>query len=269
MTIHGCCPKCGSEISHDRFINGQAICKCGWFDDRSARQAALSAERKTILSMIVGAFVLAIGFGHIATWGSDAISVPLMKVQQMTGTLSDQGYEKLATSCLTHGKYECAQKTYQKRYSATRNVEALAQLAKLNMQLGQNEDSLASYTAYFQAGGDDTEAAYLHGKLLESANRFEEAIDMYELAAEKSEETLPVLSTGAIVRLLIKQGRYEDAYSRIQDFHESSEQAKGYLNTELSQLENHLQGSKSKKNSRSTTDRSTPKVGASKRVVGV
>lgn len=252
MTIHGSCPQCGTEIAHERFIDGHAICTCGWYDDRAARRAAQNVERKTILALIVGSLILAAGFAHVTHWGSDALSYPLLKVQELTGILSSSGYEKLAKICLSRGKYECVRKAYRGQYNVSRNPMSLARLAKLNMQMGLNEKALQTYAEYFAAGGDDMEAAYLNGKLLEASGQFEQAMTMYEMAAAKSIDTLPVLSTGAIVRLLIKLGRYEEAYARIQSFHEISDQAKGYLNTELSQLEAHFNvADKARKNSRS------------------
>ena len=38
----------------------------------------------------------------------------------------------------------------------------------------------------------------------------------------------------------MKQGRYEEALTRINNFHASADNANGYLNTEKSQLENYL-----------------------------
>ncbi len=252
MTIHGSCPKCGTVIAEERYINGQAFCSCGWYDDRAARRAAALVERNTILTMIAGSLILAGAFFHVTRWGSDALSYPLLKIQELTGLLSSRGYDELASICLNHGKYECAQKAYQGQYAKSRNPQSLARLAKLNMQLGLEREALQTYALYFAAGGDDVEAAYLNGKLLEASGQYEQALRMYELAAERSVDTLPVHSTGAIVRLLIKLGQYEEAYDRIQAFHEINDQAKGYLNTELSQLEAHFGDSlKNKKSSRS------------------
>lgn len=252
MTIHGSCPRCGNEIPHERFIDGQAVCSCGWYDDRAARRAADKTERKTIIAMIVSSVILAAGFVHVTQWGSDALSYPILKAQELTGVLSASGYEKLASICLNHRKYECTKEAYRGQYVVGRNPETLARLAKLNMQLGLNNEALQIYAQYFAAGGEEIEAAYLYGKLLEEAGQYDQALAMYETAVQKSVDTLPVHSTGAIVRLLIKLGRYEEAYSRIQSFHELSEQAKGYLNTELSQLEAHFTAAaKAGKSSRS------------------
>ncbi len=48
---------------------------------------------------------------------------------------------------------------------------------------------------------------------------------------------LPIAATGAIVRILMKQGQYTEARTRITEFHKSADNAKGYLNTELTQIE--------------------------------
>ena len=110
MTLHGCCPQCGSEIAYDRFIEGQAICECGWFDPRSAHKARLKTERKVIVSMLISSVLLIGLFTHLVSWGSFAMVIPGLKAQQLTGTLSVEGYQTLTTICTELGKYDCAKK---------------------------------------------------------------------------------------------------------------------------------------------------------------
>lgn len=234
------CPQCGNELSQERYTTGYAICECGWFDRQPTIRAEQKAEKKSIGIMIASSLAFVAFFGHMVVFGDHMVSIPVMKIQSLTGTLSAQGYESLAEACTELGNYSCAVEAYRDEYRVRGENKGLSNLGKLNMRLGKNDDAIMAYQAYVKIGGADPEATYLFGKLLETSGKANEAMAMYELAASKSEKTLPVLSTSAIVRLLIKQGQYEEAYDRILTFHESTEQANGYLNTELAQLENYF-----------------------------
>jgi hypothetical protein len=79
-----------------------------------------------------------------------------------------------------------------------------------------------------------------YAKVLEAAAQDGEAQRVYEKSIAANPAVLPVQATTGIVRLLIKHGQYAGAYDRILSFHESAENANGYLNTEMSQLQKQL-----------------------------
>jgi tetratricopeptide (TPR) repeat protein len=237
MSFTGFCPVCNSQIAPERYETGHAICTCGWTDPTPRIDAQKQGEKKTIVVLIGVAIVMAIGFAHLASWGSYALRIPFVKMQQLTGTLSPQGYEELAAACVRLNKWNCARDAYLEMQAATKNPEGLALLADLQIRLNEPQAALITYANYFRVGGRDGESALKYAKLLENQGDTENAVKYYESSVELRPKVLPIQATTGIVRILIKQGRYQDALNRINAFHESAENAKGYLNTELAQVE--------------------------------
>jgi len=238
------CPRCGTHIPHDRFVNGRAFCDCGWITPPAVQPSVVGyindIEKKTVLAM-VGVTVVLVGlFAHFATWGSYGFQLPFVKLQQMTGLLSKSGYEELAKVCIQLGKYSCAKDAYVGEFNARGEKAGLANLARLQVRLGERAPALKTLEVYFQSGGQATESASLYGQLLEEANRTEEAIKAYQLAIANAGEILPVTATTNLVHILMRQGKYAKAYEAIEAFQNSAGNAIGYLNTEKAQLETYL-----------------------------
>ncbi len=241
MSFFGHCPRCGNQIPPERFVNnGFAVCECGWTDSTPVLRIVEKQEKKSIGIMIAMALLLIGGYAHLVSWGSYAVAIPFVKVQKMTGTLSNHGYIELAEVCTNLNKWSCAKDAYMDLYKSKRDMSGVSGLAKLHTRLGENENAMQMYAFYFQNGGKEGEAAIQYGKLLELAGRNEDAMKMYEFSIAARPGILPVEATTQIVRFMIKQGKYEEALDRITAFHESSGNAKGYLNTELQQLESYF-----------------------------
>lgn len=240
MSFHGNCPQCGTHIPQDRYETGAAICECGWTDNSPAKRFDGEVEKKTIMGMVVFCLALLAFYGHAMSWGSYAVAIPFVKLQQVTGTLSTQGYRDLADACIGLNKWSCARTAYLEIYTSNRDPQGLADLGHFEVRLGNTPAALSAYASYFKVGGKSGIASLEYGKVLETAGQADAAIAQYEESIKAREATLPIQATAGIVRILIKQGKYEQAYQRITDFHASAENAKGFLNTELAQLESTL-----------------------------
>lgn len=240
MTHLGCCPQCNQEIPADRYVSGAAVCKCGWFDPSPVIKRNAHTDKTVLKGMIGASIFLVVAYAHLMSWGSYAVAIPFVKLQQVTGTLSKAGYLELAQVCIDLNKFESAKNAYLDLYRSKRDIDGLAGLAKLQVRLGETKQSMTAFHAYFNGGGTDMDVALKYARVLESENQLGEAVKMYQLAADSSGDLLPVQATTGLVRLLIKQGQYQEAHDRIVEFHTTAENAKGYLNTELSQLESYL-----------------------------
>jgi tetratricopeptide (TPR) repeat protein len=217
---------------------GLAVCsKCGWFESQSQAKARIKAENQTITIMIAFAVSLLLVSAHMVSWGGHAFSIPGLKIAQWTGLLSAGGYEELAQDCIDLNKYSCARTAYIESFQINRSPEPLAKLARLQVRMQETQAGMATFGTYFKNGGKDGEAALLYGQLLEQAGQDAEAEKMLELSIASRSNMLPIAATGAIVRIMMKQGRYDEARTRIETFQASAGNAKGYLNTELAQIE--------------------------------
>ena len=197
-------------------------------------------EKRAIKSMYIAAAVLVTGFMYVSSWGSYSMSLPLIKLQQITGTLSPQGYEELAQACMSLGKYDCVREAYMGGFKKSADPIFFAKLGRFEARLGSLQPSINAYGSYFKLGGTDADATIQYAKLLEEANLLDEALKFYEAAIPARPEALPIQATAGIVRVMVKQGKYKEARERIMEFHRSAGNAKGYLNTELAQLNAHF-----------------------------
>lgn len=240
MKFHSFCPRCGNTLSNEHHSTGVAICECGFADESPSEAMIKKTEKTSIQIMLAFSTVVAVGFGYLQSWGQYATSMPFTKLAQMTTGLSPQGYRDLAKACIELNKWSCAEDAYIELTTQAGDVQGFAELGSLRNRLKQTEAALQAYEAYEKRGGKDAFSLVQYGKLLEAANRDEDAMKIYEKSIASSGEALPVQATTGIVRLLMKQGRYEEAYVRVITFHESAQNASGYLNTELSQLQQQL-----------------------------
>jgi tetratricopeptide (TPR) repeat protein len=177
---------------------------------------------------------------HFARWGEHALSIPVLRIQQVTGTLSAQGYDKLAKACIGINKWSCAENAMLRSFEKSKDPGALNRLAILHMQLGQPQKAIVQFESYFKAGGNDGRTMLAYAKLLELDKKYRDALKYYKSSISARPDALPVEATGGIIRILIKEGRYREAYAQITSFHKSAENAKGYFNTELTQLKPRL-----------------------------
>lgn len=237
MSFDGFCPACSHEIPSSGFSTGNAVCACGWSDPAPFERLETQTQKRTVGIMAATAIVIALGFIHLASWGSHAFTVPGIWVQEATGTLSKAGYRQYAKICESLNKWDCAREAYLGMQQVSRDGEGLVLLARLQAKLKQNQAAMTTLATYFRLGGRDGEAALQLAKLLDRSGDDASAIKYYESSIELRPEVLPVVATSGIVRILIKQGRYSEAHQRIIEFHASAGNAKGYLNTELENLE--------------------------------
>jgi hypothetical protein len=151
--------------------------------------------------------------------------------------MNKQGYTELAEACIQLNKWDCAREAYIGMQQITKDGEGLLLLARLQVRLSEPQAAATTLATYFRLGGRDGDAALQYAALLEAQGDDASAMKYYEASIELRPKILPVQATTAIVRLLMKQGKYDQAQERILAFHESAENAKGYLNTELAQAE--------------------------------
>lgn len=246
MKIHGFCPRCSDKLEQEDHSAGFAICKCGWFDNESSQQASEKNEKKTMAVLAGAAIVLVLGYGHLISWGSFAIQIPFVKVAQMTGTLSPAGHNELAEACIVLNKWSCAKNAYLDLFHKTKDPVALAKLASLQSRLGDTTAALVTYQEYHRLGGREADALLKYGRLLDEAGQTQVAFQVLEESIAARPEVLPVQATGSIVRMLMKQGRYEEAHQRLVEFRKSAGNAAGYLNTEMAEVSAARSGKRSR-----------------------
>lgn len=241
MVFLNVCPRCESELQKTA---SSAFCKCGWVETRASAVAESKTEKKAIIAFMVFCSVTLLGFGHLLNWGSYALSIPFLKAAQISGTASKQTLETIIVACSVNGKWACVEQAHIDLYRATNDAEVVAKLANLQTKLQKDAQALQTYQSYVQVGGKEAEALLHFAKLLEKTGNAEKAIEMYEAAMVAQTDRLPVRAMTGLVRMLISQRRLQEAFDKIQKFHESAENASGYFVAEMGQLEEALKTAK-------------------------
>jgi tetratricopeptide (TPR) repeat protein len=217
-----------------------AYCTCGWINPKSSIRATNKAQTKTIKIMVTAAILVSLSFAHLAYWGAHSVSGPVLTVEAAMGSTASETYRELAKICIERNRWSCAREAYLNLQRLTKDGTGLIMLARLHVKLGEIQAALTTLGYYFRTGGQDGEAALQYAKLLESSGDLDSAIKYYDASVAMRPNVLPIQATTGSVRILIQQAKYEDAHNRIVEFQAGAENAKGYLNTELAQVEQAL-----------------------------
>jgi len=242
----GSCPICGVEIKSDRVIGDSVVCSCGWCETIHAEKADQKQQKRTIMTFAALAMVATMAYGHIVSWGTYSAEAPFLKVGSMLGTLSPDGYEELIKAAIATNKWGTAEQAHIDLYRKTANPEVIARLGKLQMLLKKPQQAVASYELYYKIGGKNPDVAFFYGEVLEQAGQPDKALDAYHLSITQNPEKLNVNATSNLVHILMKEQKYAEARESLEAFYGSAENAKGYLNFEMSELEKFLGTSKTK-----------------------
>jgi len=239
------CRVCGREITAKDFLGTSTICRCGWSDQKAQKKIDQVTQKRTITAFFVTAALLMLGFHHAYTWGRHATEVPLLKLAKMTGTISDQGLEKLFEACRNQGQWSCVDETAQSLYLKTKDSKYLARLASIQSRRGLLNEAARTYDAYVAAGGREYEALIRFAQLLElQKSTINRSLEILTLAVENPGDRLPVRAMSILLKILMSEGRHQEALERLTRFHEQSTQAKDYFAQELKTLNEIIKRSK-------------------------
>ncbi len=225
------CPRCSSQMAF-----GQ-VCVCGYGAKDSLVLALKKRDRSVFAAYILFSIILALAYVHLQSWGPYALQVPLLKAEHMFGILDAKGYMKLAEACIARGKEKCAKQAYIDMYLRTRDIEAIALLAQLEVKTHEADVALETFDAYYKKGGKDPKVALQYALALESEHNYNASIRYLKLSIQQNPDKLAVSATGELLRILLAQQKYSQARNILDNFWASAENAKGYFNNEDAQIQ--------------------------------
>ena len=239
MANYRICPQCAGGIAPDKKVSF-AICSCGWFDENSQKEQTRNLARKAAYGLVGAMVLVALLFNHVAIWGDYSAAIPVLRLRQVTGLLGANGYGHLANACMSVGKSACAENAFEQMAKQSKRPEALLKLARLESRLGKIPASVDAFQRYTKAGGKDGRALLAYGRLLEFHHQDAIATKIYKQSLKQAKNDrdfgLQAQATSGVVGILIRKGKYRDAYVQLQNFRGSDLKARGYLNVEFTQV---------------------------------
>lgn len=241
MLEFGCCPRCGAEITNDRFIGGTIVCGCGW--SKSVRSEATNRRNmdRTCASIVLIGGLLIASFLQAVNWDKYFFTIIPLKAKQVVGVASLNDLEQIAQICQERKKHECVEKSY---VSISRlepgNLTNLLRLGELQYKRQRFALAIETFGRYFQNKGDSAEAAFLYAQSLAHEKKYSEAGQFYRFALSKKDTVMPVTYVRSYVQMLVEAQKLQQAKSTILAYRKRSNSANLFMNKELTEIRTRL-----------------------------
>lgn len=241
------CPRCGNEIPQENLNAGILACSCGWVDRGDLKRAERQTSRNIFNVMLKVAILLVPVMIYLAQWRGFGIEVTILRLGSALGMLSPESQHRLAEIYLMTDNVPLALNKFKEIVKhSPKDWNTYTKLADMQMDRKEYSDAAQTLSAYIKNGGEDKSAA-IRLKLAQAlgkAGQTDTAIEQFKQILAAEPNILQVTVTQAYVKLLIENGRWEDAKSVVHDFRAHGSNGKDYLGDELAQIEEHFGGSK-------------------------
>lgn len=233
----GMCGRCQTEIPEDRLSQRPVVCPtCGFSHNPQEIKAEIQFERRFIKLAVGLAIAMVAGFVQTATWDKFALEIIPLKMKSAIGMANSTDLNRIVQICVERRRYDCAENAYAD-LAAQGNVEAIADLGKFQVRRGRTQYALQSFTEYFNRGGLDLEASYQYAKVLGAVGQTDKSVTYFETVLKGRPETLQVTVTQNYVRMLMNNGRRDQALKLIQGIRKTSPTANMFMQDEFKSLQ--------------------------------
>lgn len=239
----GMCPRCKMDIAEDRLREPLVVCQhCGFSDPKSDRKLEKKIYSHFLRTSLIVTGLLLAGFIQAVNWDQYSLSIIPLKVKELSGIANLQDYQQLSKICEERKKWDCVETSLRQRYtlSPRTEIEALAQLGKLQYKRGKLAESLQSLKTYFDQGGISLDASYDYARALSQRGFVDQASQVYEQILEAKPETLQITVAQNYVRLLMKNNKYREAKTLLEDIRKSGSNANLFMDKEFQELETYV-----------------------------
>lgn len=236
MMQFGLCPRCQIEIPKERLEQSPLICPiCGYSHSPTNMRVNDLLERRFIKTAIGVALALIVAFVQTATWDKYALEIIPLKLKQFTGLANQDDLQQIAKICLERKRHDCVETAYVSLAQSGEN-EFFAELGKYQARLGKLADAKTSFAQYFNHGGLDLEASYQFAKVLGQSGQVDQSASYFDHVLKSKPDTLQVTVTQNYVRMLLNNGRKDQALKIIQSIRKTSPSASLFMEEEFRQL---------------------------------
>jgi tetratricopeptide (TPR) repeat protein len=236
MLQFGMCSRCQTEIPEDRLSQRPVVCPtCGFTHNSQEVKAEIQFERRFIKVAVGLALAMILGFIQTATWDKFALEIVPLKIKSGIGMASPTDLKRIVQICLERFRHDCVESAYADLANQG-DIEALADLGKFQVRRRNNQNALQTFTQYFKRGGLDLEASYQYAKVLGEVGQTEQSASYFDHVLKARPETLQVTVTQNYVRMLINNGRRDQALKLINSIRKTSPTASMFMQDEYKSL---------------------------------
>ena len=208
------CKRCKLDMPFESEARQLNICPhCG--ADQHEEKSNPMALVKTFLPTL-GIMTLIIGMGLY--WGGYSLEVTLIKAQTVTGMADAEDHGRMAEICADLHYHTCVKESLIRKVQANpQDIEVLAELANLMIQMGDAEMAEKALRNYFERGGEDIKAKYNYAKSLRDQDKIQAAITQFERILNEKDDVLQVTVMENYIKLLVEHGEHQKASKAIAD----------------------------------------------------
>lgn len=182
------CPRCGNITEQ---VSNTLICKCGWTYSKEE-----DASQKTVVFGMILVFTLTAGsLFHFFQWGSYGFSVFFAKP------------DKKVEICMELKKYDCVEKSYERLYQTTGDINTLEELAEFRFKREKFVEAEKAYRLYFSQKGQSYKAAYYYAHSLAKTGDIESAIQYFDSILRSKPHVLMVTIMESYLEVLVSYNR--------------------------------------------------------------
>lgn len=236
MLQFGLCRRCQIEIPENRMHQNPVICpNCGYSQNTSEMLAEVRFERRFIKVAVTLALVMSVAFVQAATWDKYALEIIPLKIKQTLGMSSQGDLLRITQICRERLRHDCVE-TALAELSRQGHIEALAELGKFQFRRLKKDLAAQTFAQYFQRGGLDLEASYQYARVLGEIGQTDRSVSYFDHVLKSRPDTVQISVTQNYVRMLINNGRRDQAKRLIESMRKTSPSAALFMDEEFKRL---------------------------------
>jgi tetratricopeptide (TPR) repeat protein len=238
----GMCPQCKQDIAEERLRESVVICQhCGFSDQKTNKSLEKKIFKSYLKASLLVTVLLVASFIQAVNWDQYFFSIIPLKIKEMTSTASTMDLKEITRICNERKKWDCVEASLLKTYQSSPNteIEALAELGKIQFQRGETDAALQTFSTYFAQGGLSLDASYDYARSLSLRGQVDQASQVYEKILEAKPDTLQVTVAQNYVRLLMNNNRFSQAKDLLEEIRKSGSNANMFMDKEFQEIATH------------------------------
>jgi len=197
---------------------------------RSSNQNSVS-----VLPLVLTGLLLMLAIHHIFQWDIYGVEIVHLKARERLAKLTPQDLSRIVFICQTRAQAGCLEKYQRMKAEKLQSPTPYFELANY-FSIKRPDKSLFYFAEYFKNKGNDPQAAFDFGQLLEKSGRHADALKYFDYAVHKSKKTQPRLIR-SYVTALIRNNQWLEAKMWIERVRRMSQESVYFMETEMRSIE--------------------------------